>query len=186
MPPAAIARFAPSRDLLELVSGLAAVTSGVLWYAVYLLTEAAPELCSATPRLLSHCALCYPAAAATLTALAGGMALLWRRSRWLNHHRLTYWRAGRFVSPLHIPRCCDSAHGRNLMLKAGGDNRDANLIVHGLVHHSAEDEVDIRMSRFANDAGRLIDLIQAQVVAAGHIEQDAPCAVNGHVKQAVR
>lgn len=81
MPPAAIARPDTSLDLLELVSGLAGVAAGVLWYAVYLLTQAAPELCSATPRLLSHCPLCYPAAAATLASLAGGMALLWRRSR---------------------------------------------------------------------------------------------------------
>lgn len=66
-------------DLLELISGLAAVVAGVLWMSVYLLTETAPELCSATPSLLGHCALCYPAAAATVVAVVGGGMLAWRR-----------------------------------------------------------------------------------------------------------
>jgi hypothetical protein len=70
----------PAIDLLELASGLAAITAGSLWLLVYVLTDAAPELCSTTPRLISHCALCYPAAVATLAALIGGVALLRRRA----------------------------------------------------------------------------------------------------------
>ena len=81
MPRAAIARLDNvPRDLLELAAGLSAITAGVLWLSVYVLTDTAPELCSTTPRLLSHCALCYPAATATLAALGGGLALLRRRT----------------------------------------------------------------------------------------------------------
>ena len=80
MPRAVIVRLdEPPIDLLELFSGLAAIAAGALWLSVYVLTETAPELCSATPDLLHHCALCYPAAAATLAALAGGAALIWRK-----------------------------------------------------------------------------------------------------------
>lgn len=82
MPRAAIARLEnPACDRLELAAGLSAITAGALWMSVYVLTAAAPELCSTTPRVLSHCALCYPAAAATLAALAGGVALLKRQAR---------------------------------------------------------------------------------------------------------
>ncbi len=80
MPRAATTRLdeAPI-DLLELISGLAAVVAGVLWLSVYLLTEGAPELCSTPPSLLGHCLLCYPAAAATVAAVVGWGALIWRR-----------------------------------------------------------------------------------------------------------
>lgn len=67
------------REITELLSGLAAVSAGVLWFWVYLLTRDVPELCSASPRLLGHCPACYPAALLTLAALAGGAMLLLRR-----------------------------------------------------------------------------------------------------------
>jgi hypothetical protein len=66
-------------DMLELTTGLFAVSAGVLWAWVYMITETAPELCTTTPRLLAHCPLCYPAAFATLAALIGGGLLLRQR-----------------------------------------------------------------------------------------------------------
>lgn len=66
-------------DMLELATGLFAITAGVLWAWVYMVTEGAPELCTTTPRLLAHCPLCYPAAFATLAALMSGGMLLRRR-----------------------------------------------------------------------------------------------------------
>lgn len=66
-------------DLLETATGFSALSAGVLWFSIYLITENAPELCTTTPRLLAHCALCYPAAFSTLGALIGVAMLLHRR-----------------------------------------------------------------------------------------------------------
>ena len=71
--------LAVTSDVLELTTGLLAITAGFLWAWVYMVTEGAPELCTTTPRLLAHCPLCYPAAFTTLVALMSGGLLLRRR-----------------------------------------------------------------------------------------------------------
>jgi hypothetical protein len=81
MPRASIVPLDLTDDRLELASGLSAVAAGVLWFWVYLMADSGPELCSTAPRLLEHCPLCYLASAATLVALAGGLALIQRRRR---------------------------------------------------------------------------------------------------------
>jgi hypothetical protein len=72
---------------LDFVTTLAALTAGFLWLWVGLLNAAAPvggQICSASPATFAtapHCLLCYPAAAATLTAVIGAVMMLQRRAR---------------------------------------------------------------------------------------------------------
>lgn len=76
MPRAIALPGATTIDILELATGFSAITAGVLWFWIYVVTEASPELCTTTPRLLAHCALCYPAVLVTLAAVVGGGMLL--------------------------------------------------------------------------------------------------------------
>lgn len=67
---------ATGSEILELATGLCAITAGVLWFWVYQVTTTAAELCTTTPGMFAHCPLCYPAAAASLAALVSGGMLL--------------------------------------------------------------------------------------------------------------
>lgn len=67
---------ATGREILELATGLFAITAGVLWFWIYQITTSAAELCTTTPSTLAHCPLCYPAVLASLAALVGGGMLL--------------------------------------------------------------------------------------------------------------
>ena len=57
------------------------------------------------------------------------------------------------------------------------------LILHVRVDHGAEDDVGIGVGGAADDLRRLVDLVQAQVGAAGDVEQDALGALDAHVEQ---
>ena len=54
---------------------------------------------------------------------------------------------------------------------------------HSLVDHGAEDDVGLRVGGLLDHLGRLVDLEQAQVAAAGDVEQDAARALDVDLQQ---
>src|SRR4051794_1265741 len=78
------------------------------------------------------------------------------------------------------------ARARTAVVEAGGDDRHADLVAHVLVDHRAEDDVRGRVGRALDDLGRLVDLEQADVAAAGDVEQDAGRALDGLLEQRAR
>ncbi len=70
-----------------------------------------------------------------------------------------------------------------LPLETGRDDGNADLIAHVLVDYGAEDQIHVSMRGFLDDGRRLIDLEQAHVRPACHIEQNAARSINGHVQQ---
>ncbi len=82
MPLAMTVRPADSAsELLELMTGLAAISAAVLWFWIYLAASGQGDLCTSTPHLLAHCPLCYPAVFATLATIIGGWMMIGRRAR---------------------------------------------------------------------------------------------------------
>src|SRR3989442_15647733 len=63
--------------------------------------------------------------------------------------------------------------GLGLAAKAGGDDGDLDLALHGVVADHAENDVGARVGRGAHDLGRLLHLLQGDVLAGGDVEQDA-------------
>src|SRR5581483_543731 len=57
--------------------------------------------------------------------------------------------------------------------EAGRDHRHPDLPVQALVDRGAEDDVRLVRGALADDLGRLVHLVQRQVLAAGDREQDA-------------
>src|SRR3954451_24783031 len=72
------------------------------------------------------------------------------------------------------------------VVEAGGDHRHADLVAHVLVDDRAEDDVRGRVRGALDDLGRLVDLEQADVAAAGDVEQDAGRALDGLLEQRTR
>ena len=62
--------------------------------------------------------------------------------------------------------------GLMAVVKAGGDHGDPDLVAERVVDDGAEDDVRVRVGGALDDLGRLVDLEQAEVVAAGDVEQD--------------
>src|SRR5829696_134903 len=58
-------------------------------------------------------------------------------------------------------------------LEAGRDHGDPNRVFQLVVHHGAEDDVGLRVGGLLDDLGGLVDLEEAEVPAAGDVEQDA-------------
>ena len=54
------------------------------------------------------------------------------------------------------------------------------------IDHRAEDQVDLRVRGFLDDRGRFIDLKEAQIRAAGDIEENALRPVDGYIQQGRR
>src|SRR3954466_16104459 len=68
-------------------------------------------------------------------------------------------------------------------VEAGGDDRDAHLIAHGVVDDGAKDDVGIRVGDAADDLGGLVDLEQPQVAPARDVEEDAACPLDGRLEK---
>ncbi len=68
-------------------------------------------------------------------------------------------------------------------LEPGGDDRDPHLVAHVVVDHRAEDDVGVGMRHRVDDLGRLVDLEQAQVGAAGDVEEDPAGTLDGRLEQ---
>src|SRR5207237_5498228 len=73
-----------------------------------------------------------------------------------------------------------------LATEAGGDDGDLDLPAHRVVTDDAEDDVGARVGRRANDLGRLLDLLQGDVLAGGDVEKNALGAVDRRLKQRLR
>ena len=69
------------------------------------------------------------------------------------------------------------------VIEAGGDHRHADVVAHSLVDHRAEDDVRVGVGRGVDQLGRLVDLEQPEVTAAGDVEQDAGGALDGLLEQ---
>src|SRR3954468_23953436 len=72
---------------------------------------------------------------------------------------------------------------RAAAVEAGGDDGHADLVAHRLVDDRAEDDVRVRVAGAVDDLGRLVDLEEPEVAAAGDVEQDAGGAVDGLLEQ---
>ena len=68
-------------------------------------------------------------------------------------------------------------------VEAGGDDGDPDLVAHLVVDDRAEDDVGVGVGDAVDDLGRLVDLEQAEVAAAGDAEQDAAGALDGGLEQ---
>ena len=68
-------------------------------------------------------------------------------------------------------------------VEAGGDDGDPHLVAHGVVDDHAGDDVGVGVGHLVDDLGRLVDLEQAEVAAAGDVEQDAAGALDGGLEQ---
>ena len=62
-------------------------------------------------------------------------------------------------------RC--SVTGNQRLLDAGGDNRDADNAIEGLVESGADDDVGVLIDLFADSRGGFIDFEQREVLTAG-------------------
>src|ERR1039458_1796602 len=65
------------------------------------------------------------------------------------------------------------------VVEAGADHGDAHLVAHRLVDHGAEDDVRVRVGRVLDDLRSVVDLEQAEVLAAGDVQQDAGGPLDG-------
>src|SRR5699024_113790 len=65
------------------------------------------------------------------------------------------------------------------LLKAGGDDRYADLVVQAVVKGGAEDDVSVRVRGLLDEVRRGLDVLQAHVLGAGDVYEDAVCAVYG-------
>ena len=68
-------------------------------------------------------------------------------------------------------------------VEAGGDDGDPHLVAHLVVDDGAEDDVGVGVGDAVDDLGRLVDLEQAEVAAAGDGEQDAAGALDRGLEQ---
>ena len=71
----------------------------------------------------------------------------------------------------------------DVAVEAGGDHRHAHLVAERRVDHGAEDDVAVAVGGAGDDLGRLVDLEQAEVAAAGDVEQDAAGALDARLEQ---
>ncbi len=68
-------------------------------------------------------------------------------------------------------------------VEAGGDDGDPDAVAEAVVDHGAEDDVGVVVGGLLDDLGRLVDLEQAQVLAAGDVQQDAGGALDRLLEQ---
>src|SRR5215212_3290294 len=81
-----------------------------------------------------------------------------------------------------------SAHGVGVDLlggpvEPGRDHRDPDLVPEGVVDHGPEDDVGVGVGGRSDHLGGLVDLEQAQVGAAGDVEEYAPGPVDRRLQQ---
>src|SRR5450755_1842586 len=72
---------------------------------------------------------------------------------------------------------------RDPVVEASRDHRHPYLVAERIVDHGPEDHVRVRVGRALDDLGRLVDLEQAEVVAARDIEQDPGRALDRLLEQ---
>ncbi|SHX00777.1 Uncharacterised protein [Mycobacteroides abscessus subsp. abscessus] len=85
------------------------------------------------------------------------------------------------VDPLvSLGRLCASMVSKMLV---GGDDRDPDLVAEGVVDDRSEDDVGLRMRGLLHQRGRLVDLEQPQVAAAGDGHQHALSTLHGGLQQ---
>ena len=72
---------------------------------------------------------------------------------------------------------------RPAVVEAGGDDGHADLVAHGVVDDRAEDDVRVGVGGALDDLGRLVDLEEAEVAAAGDVQQDAGGALDVLLQQ---
>src|SRR3546814_8356330 len=72
----------------------------------------------------------------------------------------------------------DSIDLRCVWCKGDGDQRDQHVMKHSVPTRSSYERLD--------DLGRLVDLEQAEVAAAGDVEKAAGCALHGLLEQRPR
>ena len=68
-------------------------------------------------------------------------------------------------------------------VEAGGDHGDPHLVAQRVVDGGAEDDVGLRVHRLGDQCGRLVDLEEPEVGAAGDREQHAVGAVDRGLEQ---
>jgi hypothetical protein len=71
-------------------------------------------------------------------------------------------------------------------LEAGRNHRDADLLVHGRVDHGAEDDVRVGVCGLNAEAGGLVHLEEAEVLAAGDVEAACPSPRRSSPRSAAR
>ena len=69
------------------------------------------------------------------------------------------------------------------LFKAGGDHRNADFVAHAIINLRAEDQVHFGMCALFDDGGGFVDFEQRHITATRDVEQDAACAVDGHIQQ---
>src|SRR4051794_2962569 len=90
------------------------------------------------------------------------------------------------VAAAHTRLLAGGAWPRTAVVEPGRDDRDADLVAHALVDHRAEDDVGVGVGRGVDDLRRLVDLEQAEVAAAGDVEEDAVGALDRLLEQRAR
>ena len=75
------------------------------------------------------------------------------------------------------------ARARVAVIETGRDDGDPDLIAHRVVDDRPEDDVRVGVGRALDDLSGLVDLEQAEVVAAGDVEQDAHGALDRLLEQ---
>ena len=98
------------------------------------------------------------------------------------------WRSSIVTSRSRAPRARSSRAdaAAPAVVEAGGDHRHADVVAQVLVDDGAEDDVRVGVGRGVDDLRRLVDLEQAEVPAAGDVEQDAGGALDGLLEQRAR
>ena len=86
---------------------------------------------------------------------------------------------GRIRAGLFIQR---SARHR-VALKAGRDDRDADVVAHVRVDDGTEDHIHIGVRGLADDRRSLVDFEERHIRSAGDIEEHAARAVDGDIEQ---
>src|SRR5919204_6092422 len=67
--------------------------------------------------------------------------------------------------------------------EARGDHGHLDLVAERIVDHGAEDDVRVLVGRARHDLRRLVDLEEADLRTAGHVEQDAGRAFDRRLEQ---
>src|SRR4051794_3485580 len=87
------------------------------------------------------------------------------------------------VATLRTALAVEQAAAGTALVEAGGDDGHADLVAERIVDHGAEDDVRVARRCALDDLGRLVDLEQAEVGAAGDVQQHAGGALDAGLEQ---
>ena len=82
-----------------------------------------------------------------------------------------------------LPGADDRLAARSLGVEPGRDHGDAHLVAERVVDDGAEDDVGFRMRGVLHQRGRLVDLEQPEIAAAGHRHEHALGALHRRLEQ---